>query len=119
MKSLVVLCASLSLVGCKASASYGLDTGQAEQVIKDGLKAQAGEAPKSMTCPTSVAMKPGTTFECKGETPDGRALVVSVTVKDGAGNISWKLNSVGSHPAPAGDEHAKDEPKPEDDKPAQ
>lgn len=98
---------ALSLGGCTPK----IDGEKAEAAIKTGFKTQTGQELKTLTCPRDVVAKANATFPCKGQTTDGTDVVITVTIKDEAGNVAWEVTSVGGQtgsaaPTPEGQKAA-------------
>jgi hypothetical protein len=67
-----------------------LDTKKAEDAIRTELKAK-GVTLVSVTCPSGIALKTGTTFQCTAQDDQGTTGVFDMTVKDDKGDIAWQL----------------------------
>lgn len=79
-------------IGWKVTKSTGLfDLRAASAAVEQGLRDQMGiEAQLSCGERWQVASA-GDFFECVGAATDGTTRTIVITVKDDAGNISWKL----------------------------
>ncbi len=83
----------------EVAASEGLmDLKKLEAVIAGGLQEQAGVQAKVDCGGTYREAEPGKAFDCAATDPTGSATTVTVTVKDRAGNVDWKLNAPDGEP---------------------
>jgi hypothetical protein len=73
--------------GCK---SQTLDANKMQTYLQDELKAK-NVTLTSVTCPTGIALKRGTTFQCTGKDDQGTTGVFDMTVTDNNGTVSWNL----------------------------
>lgn len=73
-------------VGCG-----GLDTGKAQDKIKEGIEKQTGVKVKSVACPDNVELKKGDTFNCTATASDGSKATVKVTQTSDSGDIRYEL----------------------------
>lgn len=78
---------SFVLLGCTTQ----LDSKKLEGSITDGMKAK-GVNMTSVSCPGGQNAKEGTTFKCTGTDDQGTPGSFTVTVKDGSGDVDWKLD---------------------------
>lgn len=82
------------LAGCSFQASCGskkLDMKKAQEFVSTKLAEDVGEKPANVTCPESVKIEKGTTFECTAEFGATKATVV-MTQEDDEGFV--KITSV-------------------------
>jgi hypothetical protein len=79
---------ALGVAGC---GDKKLDTGKLEGKIKDGIEKQAGVKIKKVSCPGSVKVKKGNTFNCKATTSTGQTANVKVTQQDSKGNVNYQV----------------------------
>ncbi len=83
----------------EVSASEGLlDLGKLASTIQAGLKEQAGVEAQVDCGGKFREAEAGKSFDCKATDAGGAAHTVTVTVKDKAGNVDWKLAG-GGEPA--------------------
>lgn len=82
------LCA-LALMGC----SQNLDMDKVKGSVKDMITTQIGANVKSVSCPDTRAIKQGDSFDCTVEIDTGKT-AVTVTQKDGEGNLSLKTTQM-------------------------
>ena len=82
----------LVVVGCQFQASCGgkkIDMAKAKEFVSSTLERELGQKPTETTCPRSVAVEKGKTFEC---TAKFGAAVATVTIdqNDDQGNVTIK-----------------------------
>jgi hypothetical protein len=105
---LALALAATSLTGCKKI----LKTEKIEAAAKDHLKKAAGWD-ATISCPKTVDVKTGGTFECTGKA-DGKDIVLTVTQKDDKGNVTIVLKSIdGKDPSGAAAEPEEEAAPPE------
>lgn len=81
------LLGALAVVGCAAS----LDTAK----LQTSIQAKLGEVDltaSSITCPTSIEVKAGATFDCTATVND-IPVKVTVSQKDDQGNVSYEIGN--------------------------
>jgi hypothetical protein len=61
------------------------------EAVKAGLAEKLEVPITTVTCPEPRQAKAGDVFECKAGVETGGELIVRVTQKDSAGNVSWEL----------------------------
>lgn len=83
----------LGLAGCSFSVG-GLDMAKAQTEIAKGIEEQTGATGVAVTCPESVPIEQGSTFNCTATTGDGQSATVTVTQTDDQGNINWEITDV-------------------------
>ncbi len=83
---------TVSLVGLLTACSATLNTQKLEDEIKKGIEEQTDTNVSSISCPQTVELEEGDTFECDVEASDGSKASVTVTQQDDEGNVTWKLN---------------------------
>jgi hypothetical protein len=81
-----VLCAGCSASVC-AGSGCGIDTGKAESSVKTIVASATGADVKSVSCPTKVAFKKGTSFTCIATGADGTTAPITLTQTDSKGNV--------------------------------
>jgi len=63
-----------------------------DRSISDGINTQLQLPIATMSCPAGDrAIKAGDKFDCTATPKEGGRLTVTVTQKDGAGNVSWEV----------------------------
>ncbi len=65
-----------------------MDVDRVEQNIESEILDQTGYS-VTADCPSSVAVRPGSTFQCFVKASDGSGGIVDVTVQNSAGDIVW------------------------------
>jgi hypothetical protein len=82
------------LAGATGCAS-GLDMTQLEQDLAEqyALREQVDASEVTVTCPDSVDMAEGTTFECPAAVGDAEVTLV-VTMLDADGTVEWRAEPV-------------------------
>jgi hypothetical protein len=89
--ALFVVVAVVAVVMLLAAArSSTLDTAAIETDIAGRLSEEAGGA-VTVTCPGSVALTSGSTFDCDATGDDGSHVTVVVTQTDDQGNVTWRI----------------------------
>jgi hypothetical protein len=68
-----------TLAACGSGSTKTVDPSSVEQAIRTDITRQGG-ALQSITCPTGVKAKQGTTFDCTIALPDGSHAVAHVTM---------------------------------------
>jgi hypothetical protein len=84
---LAVAVVGLLLVSARGS---NLDTATIETEIAGRLSDDAG-APVTVSCPDSVPVSAGGTFDCAVTADDGSQLTVVVRQVDDQGNVVWRI----------------------------
>jgi len=85
---LILAAAILPATGCTRS----LDMAALDRSISDGINTQLQLPIATMSCPAGDrAIKAGDKFDCTATPKEGGRLTVTVTQKDGAGNVSWEV----------------------------
>jgi hypothetical protein len=84
---LAVVVVGLLLVSARGS---NLDTATIETEIAGRLSDDAG-APVTVSCPDSVPVSAGATFDCAVTADDGSQLTVVVRQVDDQGNVVWRI----------------------------
>lgn len=64
-----------------------------EKSISAGLASQLGLEMESVTCPKSRPIAAGDVFSCTATPRGGGRLTITVTQKDGAGNVDWEVGT--------------------------
>jgi hypothetical protein len=84
----VILLAALAAAGCSKS----LDMAALNQSISSGINQQLSLPIASVTCPAEERpLQVGDTFDCVATPQAGGKLTVTVTQKDGDGNVAWEV----------------------------
>ena len=85
---LILAAAILPATGCTRS----LDMAALDRSISDGINTQLQLPIATVSCPAGDrALKAGDKFDCTATPKEGGRLTVTVTQKDGAGNVSWEV----------------------------
>lgn len=79
------LATAVLAVGAGACAAPVLDAGRVAQAVRDQAK---GVELADVVCPPDVAAAAGATFECVATGADGTRVVVTVTQRDDAGDVT-------------------------------
>ncbi len=61
------------------------------EAITQGVMEQLGLAISEVSCPESVTVETGATFECTARPGEGGKLIVQVTQDDYQGNVTWEV----------------------------
>ncbi|HWH12273.1 MAG TPA: DUF4333 domain-containing protein [Solirubrobacteraceae bacterium] len=89
--ALLISVAAMLAAGCSASvcagSGCGIDKGKAEAAVKTDIAGATGSTVKTVSCPSSVALKKGTTFTCIATGADGTTAPVTLTETDSKGNV--------------------------------
>src|SRR3954470_4565415 len=93
MKAKLRTAATVASVVGLAACSHELDMEKVKGMISNMIQTQVGAAVKTVSCPDKREMKAGDTFECQAEIDHGK-VPVTVTQKDGSGNISAELKQL-------------------------
>jgi hypothetical protein len=88
----LLLVLAVAVVGFLLVSARGsnLDTATIETEIAGRLSDDAG-APVTVSCPDSVPVSAGTTFDCAVTADDGSQLTVVVRQVDDQGNVVWRI----------------------------
>ena len=79
---LLTVSVALALAGCGS-----LNTSKAEDEIASLIESQVGVTVASVDCPNDVKPKAGDVFTCTATGRDGTKATITVTQKDGKGNV--------------------------------
>ena len=94
------LVVGVGLAGCSMSAG-SLDMAKAQTEIAKGIEEQTGATGVTVTCPESVPIEQGATFNCTANTAAGESATITATQTDDQGNITWKITEVAASESPS------------------
>jgi hypothetical protein len=77
--------------GILASCSGRLDIRRIEAAIQQDIEERGGIPVKTVTCPRSVAIAIGESFQCSGTLSQGGDFTVTATQQDALGNVTWEI----------------------------
>ena len=92
-RRVVVLFASLALVGCTRAKT--LDANGLEEMLRAKIEQQLGTQGFSVDCPDDEPAQAGATFQCTATSAAGKTLTIEVTQTDDQGRVTWKATSAG------------------------
>lgn len=82
--------AALLLAIATAACSKTLDTKGLEPTLARQLEAAYDLTGVTVSCPTGIKAKAGSTFECTAALPQGGTLTLRVTQDDANGKVTWR-----------------------------
>ena len=92
-RRVVVLFASLALVGCTRAKT--LDANGLEEMLRAKIEQQLGAHGITVDCPDDEPAAAGATFQCTATSADGKTITVEVTQTDDQGNVTYKQVNAG------------------------
>lgn len=75
----VVVATALAAAGCGETV---IDSGKAEGAVKENLQHVLGRRVASVDCPSGVAVKAGSSFECAVHLAGGETKTATLTIRD-------------------------------------
>ena len=89
-------CAALALLvplaGCGEDR---IVAGDLEAKLRTSLADSSGVSVKSVSCPDDVEVKKGTRFDCEAVRPNGRRVVIRVTLTNDKGGLTYVVERRG------------------------
>lgn len=68
-----------------------VDDQRLEQIIRDGMQAQAQLTVIGVSCPDQHPLQEGDVFECTADIADGRHVTITVRQNGPSGTLSWRI----------------------------
>jgi uncharacterized protein YgiM (DUF1202 family) len=85
-----LLAAALAAAGCTTKKK--IDTSKAERSIKSALESKKSGSISTVSCPDSVDVKKGATFQCSIVGTNGKTAKVTVLQTDDKGDVTYSGN---------------------------
>jgi hypothetical protein len=82
------------LVGVATACTRSLDTSSVVPELKQVLVKQYGLTDPTVSCPTNVKVRSGTTFTCTGTDASGVVFTFTLTQKNDQGSLSWRVTDI-------------------------
>jgi Domain of unknown function (DUF4333) len=82
----------LPLAGC---GEKRIVAGDLEAKLRSSLDSSPGVGVKSVSCPDDVEVKAGTRFDCTAVRPNGKRVVIHVTLTNDKGGLSYAVRRPG------------------------
>ena len=83
--------AAIALLAVACAETLYVDSQRLEQIIRDGIQAQAQLTVIGVSCPDQHPLQEGDVFECTADIADGRHLTITVLQNGPSGTLSWRI----------------------------